>query len=578
MNWHYLKTFLWLRSRLRANQMKRGGTGAYIIHQIILACMIVLALVGFTALFFLGATRLGAASPSVIMLIWDGLVAALLLFWMGGLVADLQRSELLSLDKFLHLPISLSGVFLINYAASIVNASVILFVPGMVGLAAGLVVSRGPGMLLLLPVLAAFVLMLTAVTYQFRGWLAALMVNKRRRRTIVTIATVIFALMFQVPQFLRFSGMGRNPDGSRQRTTAGMLGQVEQFADGVAAVNLLVPLGWLPYGAKGAAQGSAAIPLLAMAGLGLIGAFSLRRSYRTTVQLYTGHFTARGPAKNSADAASGKDAAAPASSASFLERRLPWISEHASAVALTHLRSVTRAPEAKMILLSPVVMAIVFGSMFMRGSTNPSAFMRPLMASGAIVMILFSITQLAGNQFGFDRSGFRAFVLSPLPRRDILVGKNIALFPITAALAGVVVTVVQLFYPMRIDHFAAALVQMVSMYLVFSIIANYMSILAPVPMSAGSLQPHKPTGSIILLHLAFFFLFPIALAPTLIPLGIEYALSAWGWPTPVPIYLLLAIVELIVVGLLYPAIVDSQGSLLQRREQRILEVVTRRVE
>ena len=45
----------------------------------------------------------------------------------------------------------------------------------------------------------------------------------------------------------------------------------------------------------------------------------------------------------------------------LVERRLPWVSEHASAVATAAFRSLTRAPEAKMALLAPVIMLVVFG-------------------------------------------------------------------------------------------------------------------------------------------------------------------------------------------------------------------------
>ena len=44
----------------------------------------------------------------------------------------------------------------------------------MVALALGLALSRGPLMLLLLPLIAAFFFMTTAITYQFQGWLASI--------------------------------------------------------------------------------------------------------------------------------------------------------------------------------------------------------------------------------------------------------------------------------------------------------------------------------------------------------------------------------------------------------------------
>src|SRR5205823_1921847 len=58
---------------------------------------------------------------------------------------------------------------------------------------------------LLLPVVtlqAAFVLMVTAVTYQLQGWLASLMANPRRRRTVIVALTVAFVLVSKLPNLL----------------------------------------------------------------------------------------------------------------------------------------------------------------------------------------------------------------------------------------------------------------------------------------------------------------------------------------------------------------------------------------
>ena len=55
-----------------------------------------------------------------------------------------------------------------------------------------------------LPSLAAFLLMVTALTYQFQGWLASLMSNPRRRRTVIVATTAIFVLIAQLPNLLNF--------------------------------------------------------------------------------------------------------------------------------------------------------------------------------------------------------------------------------------------------------------------------------------------------------------------------------------------------------------------------------------
>ena len=51
----------------------------------------------------------------------------------------------------------------------------------------------------------------------------------------------------------------------------------------------------------------------------------------------------------------------------LVEARLPGVSEPVSAIALGGFRSLVRSPEAKMMLLSPVIMIPIFGSMLWRG-------------------------------------------------------------------------------------------------------------------------------------------------------------------------------------------------------------------
>ena len=100
------------------------------------------------------------------------------------------------------------------------------------------------------------------------------------------------------------------------------------------------------------------------------------------------------------------------------------LSEPVSAIALGGFRSLVRSPEAKMMLLSPVIMIPIFGSMLLKGGRSIPESIRPLVAIGGMVFVLLGVLQLMGNQFGFDRDGFRVFVLSPASRRDILLGKN----------------------------------------------------------------------------------------------------------------------------------------------------------
>ena len=611
MNWAHLQTFLWLRWRLVVNRNRRAGSASVILQTIFTIIMLVVGVLAFIAGILVGALALPKASLGAFMLAWDGVVVAFVLFWMGELLVELQRSELLSLDKFLHLPVSLGTAFLINYIGSLSSVGALLFLPLMIGLAIGLVFGIGPGMLILFPLIAAFALMVTALTHQFRGWLASLMVNQRRRRTIISVATLVFILLVQTPNLIGFltgqwgPGVRRNnrkvaaevqkldQDLAEQKITLEdhdrrvreLRGPAREetwqnIQETAGIVNQIVPLGWLPYGAAAASESRFLPGLLAIVGLTLIGTASLRRSYATTLRLYTGQFNA-GPST----APSRPVPASPPAprivkgSAAFLEKSVPWLSEQASAITFANFRAITRAPEAKLMLLSPVIMVFVFGGMFFRsGDTLPPELVRPLMASGAFAFIFLMMLNMMGNQFSFDRTGFRTFVLSPAPRKDILLGKNLSMAPFIVGFMLIVVLLFQYRFPMRIDHLIGLMAQMIAMYLVFCLIGNMLSIIAPMPTAAGSMKPVKPKAATILIHVLFVFIFPLALAPTLIPLGIEFLLSISQTLPWFPVYMVLAIGECALVLWLYPLALKSQGEFLERRERRILEVVTTRSE
>jgi ABC-2 type transport system permease protein len=606
MNWAHLKTFVWLRWRLAVNQIRRSGPGGAIIATILTVLMVAGGAIALVIGFVVGFFALANGSSRAVMVVWDGAVVGFVLFWMMGLMSELQRSDVLSFDRLLHLPVSPTGAFLINYLGSSVGLSLVLFLPAMTGLAAGLVLSRGPGMLLLFPLIAAFFLMATAVTYQFRGWLASMMANPRRRRTIVAVVPFLFILAFQLPNLWNTLGPGagerRDARAERRRViatleedlAAGRITQEEYDARRPArpgrdsddsyevarVVNMVVPLGWLPYGAAAAVDGRVWPPLAGMFGMGLIGAISLGRAYRTTIRLYKGDFDrGRRSARRAIPVVSSAPRRPSARSARFLEWRIPWTSDGASAVAVTGFRSWMRAPEMKMILLTPVILLVVFTGMFAGQSGAAHELMRPLTTSGlAAFLLVIGMAGPVGNQFGFDRAGFRAFVLSPLPRRDVLMGKNLAVLPMALVMMAFGIGLSQWFNPMRADHLVAVLVQTVTMYFVFCLAGNLMSILGPMPLKPGSGMPAGHQGIRGLLPLVFMVVIPLPLGLTLIPLGIEALLSAMGWFAWFPAYLVFGVVQVVGTVWLYRLALDWEGSLLQRREQRILEIVGSRAE
>jgi ABC-2 type transport system permease protein len=604
VNWTHLRTFVWLRWRLAVNQMRRSGSGGVAISAIFTALMVAGAVVGLLIGLAIGLFPLRTAAAPVVMAVWDGAIVGFLFFWMVGLISELQRADALSLDRFLHLPVSPTGVFLINYLGSSISLSLVLFLPAMVGLSAGLVISRGAAMVPLFPLVAAFFLMITALTYQFRGWLASMMANPRRRRTIMAVVPLIFIVLVQLPNLWNITAARerRAARGEARKTVAaldqelaaGRITKEEYDArrpppppaadpsavyDVARRVNMVAPPGWLAYGAEAAAEGRRWPPAASMIGMALIGVLSLRRSYATTLRVYKGDFKAhRRLAPQSATAPAAPMGAAPAlRQALFMETRLPWVSDRASAVAMNGLRSWMRAPELKMMLLTPLIMLVIFTGMFQSSATDDG--LRTAQATGLVAfMLVIGMVGPVGNQFGFDRGGFRTFVLSPVPRRDVLMGKNLSVLPYAVASTGVVLAVSQWFNPIGAVHLAAILVQTITMYLVICMAANLLSIIAPMGLKPGSSMPARHQGIRHLYSILSVLVIPVLLGLTLLPLGIELLLGLTPEYAHVPAYLGLGSVQAIVAVWLYPRVLARQGDLLQRREQRILEIVATRTE
>jgi ABC-2 type transport system permease protein len=608
MNLAHLRAFVWLRYRLLINQVIKGGTLNIIILTILAVggSFTVLALT--FASFLFGWLALGEVSPIVLMLIWDGVAFAFAFAWSIGLLSELQRSEALSVEKFLHLPVSLAGVFGLNYLSSLFSFNLIVFLPIMLGFWLGLMLSRGLTMLLVLPLILAYLLMVTALSYQFQGWLASLMIDKRRRRTVIMAVTLVFVLVCQLPSLINILRPWDNlKDGVSERSAARQIenrrardaGEItleefhqrqhkiqldrraeaaeskertlDQLEDYGVWMNVFIPIGWLPLGVMAASDGNALPALFGIAGYTLIGGASLWRAYRTTLRLYTGQYTS-----GSKQTAAPTPADVPKDT--LLDRTLPWIPEQASIVALAGFRSLLRAPESKMLLLTPMMMLVIFGGMFFRMPSDLPVYVRPLLPFSGISLILVTLTQWVGNQFGFDRAGFRVFVLSPAPRREILLGKNLAVAPIALSLCVITVVAVQVLFWMRADHFLAMFPQMVTMYLLFCTLANLLSIYAPMAMAAGTMKPANTKMVPFLLNMLFMLAFSMAMAPTMLPFGVEAGLDALGWVQGVPIALPLSILICAGVLALYRIVLTWQGTLLQAREQTILEVVTTKAE
>ena len=583
MDWGQLRTIVWLRGRLIRNQWSRGGKFNAVLTAIAVWAGFVVAVAGGLGGTVAGAFALAKASPADMLVAWDLIVGAFLLFWMIGLVSELQRSETIDIGRMMHLPVSLKDIFLVNYVASHLTLSIILFLPAMLGLCLGLILGGRWSMVLMFPLVLGVVFMVTAWTHCLRGWLAALMVNKRRRRAVVAGVTFSFVLLCQLPNFF-FNIRHDRRDRDRTRTTKSAPADEQivarrrgrdkpRLSPTVLTVHKCVPFLWVGNGARAIAGGNVWPAVLGAAGAFGIGGLGLRRAHRTTLSFYRGQATISKPAPKP------KVARIAAEKRGLFDRSLPGVPDEAMALGSVFFRSLVRAPEIKMAMASNFLMLLFFGAMFLVRRSSPLGDQfKPFAATGAVFFTFFGLSQLMFNQFGFDRGGFRQLVLLPVQRKWILLGKNLAFMPAALGMGLTALMIVTLALRITPVVFLAVCLQLIAAFLLVSMVANLLSVLLPHHVAQGSLKQTKTSSTTTLLIFVTRLLFMPVMAVLFIPPGLGLLMSRVGWLPAAPVHLLCSAVLAGLLALSYKLSLIPLGDLLQRRERQILKVVTKEVE
>ncbi len=568
----HLRTLLWLRWRLTRNQWRRGGQVNAILSLLVSILGLGLAVAGGVGGLLIGALALAKATPQATMFAWDGIVAVFLFVWLLGLVTEIQRSEVIDASRLMHLPVLLREVFFLNYAASHICLSLAIWVPTTLGLAFGLAVGRGAHQLWLVPLLLAFFFMVTAWTYCLRGWLAALMVNQRRRRAVIMGVTMFVVVLAQLPNLLM--NVWRDDTRRVGAAVAHDSGKNAQVVRVCTLANRFAPPLWLPQGAQALQAGRVWPSLIATAGMGLLGLLGLARAYQLTRRFYQGD-----DRRKTAPPPVATPATKVVRGRLLVERTLPLVPEPAAAVACANLRSMLRAPEVKMALVANVVVFVILaGGIFLKhGAAVPPAG-RPFIALAAACLTMLGLMQLLFNQFGFDRDGFRALVLLPAQRWHILLGKNISLLAISLPVFVVLLSLLTVSAHLGPAELLQACLGFCSVQLALGVLGNWLSILTPYRIAAGSLKPTKAKASSQVLMVVASMFMPLLLLPLFVPPLLGFLCNEFTKVPGTPITLLGAVVLLGCSCLLYGCTLKPLGRLLQRREQRILLAVTSEVE
>ncbi len=580
MDWSQLRTIIWLRWRLTRNQWSRGGQLNAVLTMIVAVALLVLGVASGIAGVLVGFFVLAEASSLRLLLAWDAFIGGFLFAWMIGLVSEIQRSETIDISRMLHLPISLKDIFFVNYLASHLTLSIILFLPLVLGLCLGLLLRGQWLMIWMFPLVLGLVFMITAWTYCLRGWLVTLMVNKRRRRAIIAGITFGFILISQLPNLLGNILHNREPHRvtttestqNDKQTIPAENNKRQTLPSELLMAHKVIPFLWVANGAMSLAGGNILPAILGTAGGFLLGGLGLRRAYRSTIRFYTGQTVHKKTAHK-------PKAKKIITRKNFLERKLPGVSDEAAALALGFFRSLTRAAEVKMMLATNLFIFLIFGvSILMRRSADLSDTFKPFIATGAVMFTFFGMSQLMFNLFGSDRNGFRSLVLSPVPRKYILLGKNLTFLPVAICIGLILLTIVRFAANVSLVIILAAILQLIAAFLLLSIAGNLVSVLVPYRVAPGSMKRTKTSTVTTLMLIMSRLLFPTMMLPIFLPPGFGLLFFRSDWFAAALMNIFLSAILLALLFFFYQLSLVPLGNLLQQQEKKILDVVTKEVE
>ncbi len=269
------------------------------------------------------------------------------------------------------------------------------------------------------------------------------------------------------------------------------------------------------------------MPVLCFLGMGGIGVASLRRAYASTIRAYTGQ---DGRGRTHANVSVTDNAIVPSEAEAtkkakrlFVSRSIPGLSDRLSGVVLSNLINLIRAPETKMALIGPVIMIGVLMVFLLMGRipSVPAAY-GPLVWLGAIATLLFFCLTLNLNTFGMDRDGFRSYVLMPVERHEILIGKNLSTMPLLTMIAALFA--ICMFWIAAIGPlvFLATLFQFACGLTMASLLGNWVSILFPMALSPGTGKPVHINFVTVVVQVLVIILVPCLLLPGMAFIGLEW--------------------------------------------------------
>jgi hypothetical protein len=267
--------------------------------------------------------------------------------------------------------------------------------------------------------------------------------------------------------------------------------------------------------------------------------------------------------------------------------QLPLLPAELSALIEKELRYAMRNAQLRMLMLMPLILivlrlaqqgrsssrAIANGSSGLpaegvRGLSEFLYYTDGLLAASGVLYVFLILSSLACNLFAYEAGGMRAFILSPLNRRNILLGKNITITFLALIFSTLLIAVNQIvFRDLSPEAILFAALSFALFSAAIALIGNWLSIRFPKRLEFGKRM--NASG------VAGFLLIPMLLGLMVPPL---LAIAAGYFAESLAVkYATLAVFAGVAVALYY-FLINRQGRLLARSEIDILEAVSKRTD
>lgn len=528
-----LRAFAWLRFRMFINSLEHTGSRDTLER------------------FSLAAEKLGPLLAGV-LLIPSGLILATLGAGSGyalakgdlhSILAQLPRYVLIAVPilslvgpllllagdranpvRMLLLPISRGTLYVAQSAAALGDFWILLMLPLVACIPIGLAAGGAPGAAVIALAAGALLVLVVIAISSTTSSLLHLAVRDRRRGELLALLLILFIPMVSMlPSVMNREPHNRGNAAHRGRLTAPSW----LTASGRRAFRLYPTELYTRATREGAGRDF-------VAAAQSVGALATGALLLNVLGVYVFGRVLESPGSTGARRQVQTRAA--------WERRLPWLSPGASAVALAQLRLALRTPRGRSTLLSPILVMFVYGVLnsqniagfHFRGLTADTGL---AIACAASFLSVVSILPIALNQFAIDKAGLTRVLLSPLSDRDYLTGKAVgnALIVALPAFFCIAVSFVALASSRSIASWTAIPVALLSVYFITAPAAAALSAMFPRVVDMNSIgRGSNAHGLASLLGLLTFVL---AAVPNL---AIAAAATYWIGRPIVTLSLLLA--------------------------------------